>query len=344
MNISIKLNVKKAISCLLCLTFLFNNVPFALANDSNVTNNNSVYLKKSDDGIGIYTIHEDASLYKTNDAILAQKDSIYQDIYRAIDTDGQNIIVVAATDTLFQSVDEVIVTENNVEDTISEYDLHDKLANALRNAVNSEEHPIITAFLPKNFSTYGTYPAGTTEYTYNGYQLQKILWGVSPLANGRPLELASGSSAKSEQVKNLTILVQNVVGTFVKEVGIANLIISTIDNAFTFHTSAGDRIDMYLLENKTRTYINVKESGIYMPRAVHDTAAWRFKINEITNDMSATSYTPYYDSRNLMSVNDLNEKAIQYYGHNEFDPMFIDTLPYYIVKGSRTLRFNSELQ
>lgn len=43
------------------------------------------------------------------------------------------------------------LTENNVEEVINSYNLHEVLANDLRKAVNSEDHPTITTFLPKIF-------------------------------------------------------------------------------------------------------------------------------------------------------------------------------------------------
>ena len=99
---------------------------------------------------------------------------------------------------------------------------------------------------------------------------------------------------------------------------------------------------MYLLDNKTRTNVLIKE-GAYLPRLKFDTATWRYKINEITNDRSAITYSPYYKSDKLMSTSEMNAKAVQYYGKQSGDTMFIDTIPGYTVRGSKTLTFESEL-
>lgn len=317
-----------------------SNASLALADD--LVSKEVIYLQKSENGVGMYTIQENTGLFKGNDTIPAQQDSVYDDVYRAIDENGEEITVLAATDTLFQSVDEVAVTENNVEEVINSYNLHEVLANDLRKAVNSEDHPTITTFLPKNISTFGISPGGTTNYTYNGYQMQRTLWGVTPLANGRPLELATGAAAVAEQKKEIRILFRNIVGTVVFPVGVANLVLDEIDHAFIFHQSAGDRIDMYLLENKTRTYVLINE-GAYIPRLKFDTATWRYKINEITNDRSEITYSPYYKSDKLMSTSEMNAKAVQYYGKQYGETMYIDTIPGYVVSGSKTLTFDSEL-
>lgn len=83
------------------MAFLCSNASLALADD--LVSKEVIYLQKSENGVGMYTIQENTGLFKGNDTIPAQQDSVYDDVYRAIDENGEEITVLAATDTLFQS-------------------------------------------------------------------------------------------------------------------------------------------------------------------------------------------------------------------------------------------------
>lgn len=268
----------------------------------------TVTLAPSTNGIGIFTIADPAESYFT-----AKKDSFIDNVYKVSINDNE-LTFLAVSDKLYQLVDDVIVTKNNLQKIISEYCLPLEIINDLK-IVCANNASGVRMFLPKKLLNDSSTTTSFSCYQYGEHQLTRILCVLSPLKNPMPLTIKYKDWQQSNKLQKI----------------FSNLI-DAMQHTLGYHTSAGDYIYITLQENKTRTYISVFENDdTYKLCLKCDAAKWRFILREIVNDREKIIPTNYYTKKSTLSLEQMNEISIVQY---DKDTSFTEIIAYYYWKNN----------
>ena len=225
--------------------------------------------------------------------------------------------------TLFR-VDEVAVSEENVEAVIATYNIVDAMAEDLRNGVKDPEANI-TAYLPRAIDN--------PDYaTVAGYNIR-----LATTTDNRTLEAAelktiyTGSDAANVATSLVLNCFENVAGS----IPVLGSIIFYVQNAtiasgFEWFGYNSDYIQAGPAENKTRRYVSFADENYMLARAVDDNAKLQFQMKFVSGNTVAWPVTSVEDIGSGLSLRQLVLNGAEYIGTTYGDTMFADI--YYSFK------------
>lgn len=296
----------RLISGLLCLCLLGSGAGVAYGQEESVAE--VIYLTAADEGVGLYTEQE-------NGAIKAERDADFYgaQVYRAAD---EALVVVSVGENMFQVVDEYSVTGANVEEVISARQLSAVLAEDLRSA--AESWPAVTVLLPGRVNA-----SQTACYSYDGEQLAKTIYKISPAANPRPL--IAEPKRGLERVFSAPAMRRflNVTGLS----GWGNVIVpklrTWLENFVVVVKSDGDYMLVRCYESKTRTYIAVNDQI----RVKQDVGQVDYLVEFGHIGRLVGTYRPCADFGIVREDDFLNAQAISHMDGKKAAAMYVEIVP-----------------